>query len=288
MALQMTRESRKAALPRENRPEEVEIPLLLEGIFQFYGQDFRQYDPGMIRRRILSRMASEGLGSISQYQHRILRDRSCLNRLVKDLIPPARDFFDPPGFWSLLRRKIVPLLRTYPSSRLWVAGCSSGEEAYSLAILLQEEGLGSRAVVYATELDELMLAKARQGRLSSGRLEAARRNYRLSGGKSSLQRFGKRVDGTFALEGSLSARIVFASHSLATDSSFNEFNVILCRNLLSSFTPVLQSRVLSLLHQSLTVFGYLALGNRESLSRSRVADCYIPFSIRSHLYRRVH
>ena len=190
-----------------------------------------------LRARIQSRMRAEGAGSLSQYQHLLLRDRACLDRLIGALTATRRGLFDPPELWRLLRRKVLPVLRTYPSSKLWVAGCSTGEEAYSLAVLLQEEGLSPRAVVYATELDEGILARARQGCFSEEQFHAARRNYRRAGGRSSLQRHGTLSGGSFTFGGGLSGRIVFASHSLATDSSFNEFNVILCRNLLSAFSP---------------------------------------------------
>jgi chemotaxis protein methyltransferase CheR len=283
----MIRDSRKSAPSRGTRTEEVEIRLLLEAIFQLYGYDFRDYDPAKVRSRILSRLRAERLESVSQYQHLILRDRACLERLIEGLIHRRRALFDPPGLWRLLRRKVVPVLRTYPTSKLWVAGCATGEEAYSLAILLQEEGLGSRSVVYATELDETILTRARQGWLSPSQFASAQGNYRLAGGRASLQRHSTRSGSGFVLNGPISGRIVFASHSLATDSSFNEFNVILCRNLLSQFAPALQGRARSLLHQSLGIFGYLALGNRESMNDARFLGCYEPFSRENHLYRRI-
>ncbi|HZE96885.1 MAG TPA: CheR family methyltransferase [Planctomycetota bacterium] len=278
---------RKAAPPKENRAEEVEFRLLLEGIFQFYGHDFRQYDPDLVRAQVLHRLREEDVESISQYQHRVLRDRGCLERLIEGLVSRRRSLFDPPGFWKLLRRKVIPVLRTYPYSRLWVAGCATGEDAYSLAIVIQEEGLASRAQVYATELDEKILARARQGRISAERIDGARRNYRAAGGKATLQAYGSSRKGGFTMNGSLAGRVVFASHSLATDSSFNEFNVILCRNLLSSFSPALQGRARTLLHQSLGLFGYLALGHRESMDETRFADCYARVDGRNHLHRRV-
>jgi len=283
----MIRKPRTNAPPKEIRTEDVEIRLLLEGVFQLHGYDFRQYEPGKIRSRILSRLRAEGLESVSQYQHRILRDRGCLERLIEGLILRRRALFDPPGLWRLLRRKVIPVLRTYPTSRLWVAGCATGEEAYSLAILLQEEGLGSRSMVYATELDENILARARQGWLSPGQYASAQGNYKLTGGRASLASHLSRSGNGFVLNGPLSGRIVFASHSLATDSSFNEFNVILCRNLLSKFDPSLQGRARSLLHQSLGIFGYIALGSRESMNDTRLSGCYEPFNRENHLYRRI-
>jgi len=283
----MIRTPRKSAPPMENRTEDVEIRLLLDGIYQVHGYDFRQYDPSRIRSRVLTCLRAEGLESVSQYQHRILRDRACLERLIEGLISRRRALFDPPGLWRLLRRKVIPVLRTYPTSKLWVAGCATGEEAYSLAILLQDEGLGARAMVYATELDENILARARQGWLSPGQYASAQSNYKLAGGRVKLQRHATRSGNGFVLNGPLAGRIVFASHSLATDSSFNEFNLILCRNLLSKFTPTLQGRARSLLHQSLGIFGYLGLGNRESMNETRFAGCYEPFSRENHLFRRI-
>jgi chemotaxis protein methyltransferase CheR len=283
----MTRKSGSLAPPKETRAEDVEIRLLLEGIYQYYGHDFRLYDPERIRKKIRERLQEEKLESVSQYQHVLLRDRACLERLTSGLVAQRRELFDPPGFWRLLRSKVIPVLRTYPSSRLWVAGCATGEEAYSLAILLQEEGLASRSMVYATELEESVLARARQGWIPDGRLDAARRNYKEAGGRYSLPRYGHNRKGGLCLDGTLSGRVVFASHSLATDSSFNEFNIILCRNVLSWFSPALQGKALLLLHQSLGLFGYLGLGSQESLEDTRFADCYERFSPRNHLYRRV-
>lgn len=283
----MTRESRQAVSAREARTEDLEIRLLLEGIFQTYGHDFRAYDPGVLRARIRCRMDGERVDSVSRYQHLVLRDRRCLDRLVETLVPRRRDLFDPPGFWRLLRRKVVPVLRTYPSSRLWIAGCSTGEEAYSLAILLQEEGLSSRSMIYATDLDESVLAQARQGRLTPRAFDAGRRRYRLAGGRSSLGRYGTPVEGGLKMDGGIAGRIVFASHSLATDSSFNEFNLILCRNQLKLFTRELRDRVFVLLHQSLGLFGYLGLGARESPEGSPTSGCYESFSPRNRLYRRI-
>lgn len=283
----MTQKSRKVAPPGESRTEDVEIRLLLEGIYQYYGHDFRLYRPDKVRELILARLREEGLESISQYQHRILRDRACLERLAEGLVARPRELFDPPGFWKMLRRKVIPVLRTYPSSRLWVAGCGTGEEAYSLSVLLHEEGLSSRAMVYATELEESVLARARQGWIPEARMESARKKYQEAGGRASLAKYGRRRDEGFRLDGAISGRVVFASHSLATDSSFNEFNIILCRNILSWFSPALQGRACSLLHQSLGVFGYLGLGRGESMDDTRFAECYEPFSGRDHLFRRV-
>jgi chemotaxis protein methyltransferase CheR len=287
MALSMIRKSRKTEPPREQKAEDVEVRLLLEGIFQFYGYDFRQYEPSRLQALILSRLKAEGLDNLSQYQHRILRDRACLDRLIESVTANRRGMFDPPGLWKLLRERIVPVLRTYPTSKVWVPGCSSGEEAYSLAVLLQEEGLGHRSVVYATELDEGVIARARQGRLSAVQFAQARKNYRRSGGRSPLRQYGSETDQGFSFNGALSGRIVFATHSLATDSSFNEFNLILCRNLLSRFSPVLQGRARALLHQSLGMFGYLSLGARESMRDSSFIGCYEAFNRKHHLYRRI-
>lgn len=283
----MIREFRKPAPAKEIRPEEVELRLLLDGIYQLHGYDFRQYDLEKLRPRFAERMRREGLESLSQLQHRILRDRDCLQRLLADLIPRGRPMFDPPGFWLLLRRKIVPILRTYPSSRVWVAGCDGGEEAYALAVLLQEEGLGTRATVYATELDESALSRAREGRLEGDRLQAARRNYRQAGGRASFLRYGTRSGHGLLFERTLARRIVFASHSLATDSSFNEFNLIFCRTQLSMFSPELQVRACMLLHQSLGRFGFLALGANDAMDHPRFSGAYERVNARHHLLRRV-
>ncbi len=279
MALPVIRSS-PAERARSNGPEELEIRLLLEGIYQQSGYDFRDYAFPELRTCIRRRMREEGVDSVSRYQHRILRERSCLDRLVGEFAPAGKDLFSPPGFWLHLRRRILPVLRTYPSARLWVAGCASGEDAYSLAILLQEEGLGPRSVIYATELDEARLDRARLGRLEPDRLAASRRNYRRAGGRRPLA--------ALPLPDAPGAGcILFASHSLATDASFNEFNLILCRDLLPRFAPPLQARVLDLLHQSLGLFGFLALGARDSLRAWRHAAAYERLSSRHGIYRRI-
>lgn len=270
-----------------NSLEDIEIPLLLEGIFRHYGFDFRNYAQASIRRRILSRVQAEGLHTVSGLQERVLHDPACMERLLLALTVQVTSMYRDPSFYAAFRQKIVPLLRTYPYVRLWHAGCSTGEEVYSMAILLREEGLYERCRLYATDLSEAVLRLAKAGVYPLDPMKAYTENYLRAGGKASFSEYYTANNEKALLRPWLQQNIVFAQHNLVTDATFNEFNVILCRNVMIYFNKALQEHVHGLLRQSLVRLGVLALGRRESLKFTRVEPYYEELDAQEKLYRRV-
>jgi chemotaxis protein methyltransferase CheR len=267
--------------------EKIEIELLLEGIFRHFGFDFRSYAYASLRRRIWKRIEAEGLRTVSALQDRVLHDTAVMERLLMDLSVNVTAMFRDPGFYRTFRLQVVPLLRTYPFIRIWHAGCSTGEEVYSMAILLTEEGLYDRARIYATDINEQVLQRARAGIFPLDKMQEYTQNYLRAGGTRSFSEYY-----TAAYEGALFSpalvqNVVFAQHNLVTDRSFSEFNVILCRNVMIYFDRSLQNRVHQLFYDSLPMYGILALGSKESLKFSSFEDSYEAISPREKIYRKV-
>jgi chemotaxis protein methyltransferase CheR len=242
-----------------------EVRLLLEGIHERYGFDFRDYAEASIRRRILRRVHAEGLATISALQDRVLHDTECMERLLLSLTVHVTSMYRDPLFFKVFRNKVVPLLRTYPFIRIWHAGCSTGEEVYSTAILLEEEGVYDRCRIYATDLSESVLRAAKSGIFTLHHMKEYSENYLQAGGSRSLSDYYTASYERAIFRESLRRNVVFAQHNLVTDSSFNEFNVILCRNVMIYFNRTLQNRVHGLLYQSLGRLGVLGLGRKESM-----------------------
>ena len=267
--------------------EELEIELLLEAVFRHYGFDFRSYAYASLRRRLWKRIETEGLSTVSALQDRVLHDPEMMNKLLLDLSINVTAMFRDPSFYVTFREKVVPLLRTYPFFRIWHAGCSTGEEVYSMAILLEEEGLYERARVYATDINEVVVHKAKSGIFPIDRMQEYTENYIKAGGKRSFSEYyTAKYDGAL-FSPALLKNVVFSQHNLVTDRSFSEFNVILCRNVLIYFDKALQSRVHRLFYDSLTMFGVLALGSKESLRFSKYESCYESISAPDKIYRKV-
>jgi chemotaxis protein methyltransferase CheR len=268
--------------------ERLEIELLLEGVYKHYGFDFRSYAYASIRRRLWKRVEGEGLSTISGLQARILHDPDAMERLLLDLSVNVTAMFRDPTFYQEFRDKVIPLLRTYPFIRIWHAGCSTGEEVFSMAILLEEEGLYDRARLYATDINDVVLQRARQGIFPLERMQEYTENYLRAGGKRSFSEYyTAKYDGALFTP-TLTRNIVFSQHNLVTDRSFSEFHVIFCRNVLIYFDKALQNRVHSLFYDSLVMFGVLALGSKESLKFSQYEPCYEKLSPTEKLYRKVH
>lgn len=267
--------------------EELELRLLLEGIQSRYGFDFRGYDPAGLRRRVRRRVRLERLASVSALQERVLRDRDCLERLIADIAVRPVPLFHPPAFFRGLREAVIPLLRTYPSPRVWNPGCAAAGDLYSLCILLEEENLGRRSTVYATDLTDSLLERVRGGTLSAPGLEGAGEKYARAGGKKSLAEYLRKRDGTYAFSPSLTANVVFGTHYFGTDGALNEFHLIVCRQWPALFKGELRERLYDLLHRSLAPFGFLGLGNRDALESSPVRPCYRPVQGRPGLFRKV-
>jgi chemotaxis protein methyltransferase CheR len=267
--------------------EEIELSLLLEGVFRQYGFDFREYAPASLRRRVWRRVYAEGLSTISALQNRLLHDPACMERLLLDLSINVTTMFRDPGFYSAFRQKVVPMLRTYPFTRVWIAGCSTGEEVYSIAILLEEEGLYDRTRIYATDINEAVVERARAGVFPLDKMREYTQNYINAGGSRAFSEYYlAKYDGA-QFQRSLVDNVVFAQHNLVSDRSFNEFNVIVCRNVMIYFDRALQERVHRLFYESLVTFGVLGLGHRESIRQSPHEDRYEGLDPAEKLYRKV-
>src|SRR5437773_227443 len=273
--------------PREDDLEEIELALLLEGAYRRYGFDFREYAPASLRRRVWRRVHAEGLETISGLTEKLLHDSATMERLLLDLSINVTAMFRDPSFYVAFRRKVVPLLRTYPYTRIWVAGCSTGEEVYSLAILLQEEGVYERARIYATDINESVLDRARAGVFPLEKMQEYTQNYIRGGGTRAFSEYYVAAYDGAQFQRSLIENVVFAQHNLVSDRPFNEFHVIVCRNLLIYFDRTLQDRVHGLFYESLATFGVLGLGAKESIHFSPHEDCYEEVDPAEKLYRRI-
>jgi chemotaxis protein methyltransferase CheR len=266
--------------------EKIEIKLLTEGIYRHYGFDFRDYSMPSLKRRVWKRVYAEGLSTISSLQDKVLHDSASMERLLLDLSINTTAMFRDPSFYIAFRRKVVPMLRTYPFVRIWHAGCSTGEEVYSMAILLHEEGLLDRCRIYATDINEAVLQRARDGIFPLNTMQENTSNYIAAGGTGTFSEYyTARYDNTI-FRPSLRENVVFAQHNLVTDSSFNHFNVIFCRNVLIYFNNTLQERVQKLFLDSMEMFGILGLGKKETIRYSSVANNYEEIDAEERLYRR--
>jgi chemotaxis protein methyltransferase CheR len=267
--------------------ERIEIDVLLEAIYRRYGFDFREYAYASLKRRLWRRIHAEVLHSISGLQERVLHDPTCMERLLLDLSINVTAMFRDPSFYVAFREKIVPLLRTYPFTRIWNAGCSTGEEVYSLAILLAEEGVYDRTRIYATDINEEVLARAKAGVFPLDKMREYTSNYIRAGGKTAFSEYYVAAYDGARFSPSLVENVVFAQHNLVSDRSFNEFNVVVCRNVLIYFDRSLQARVHELFHESLARFGVLALGHRETIRFTPFEDAYEALDSDERIYRKV-
>lgn len=274
-----------SAAPLPPTVEDIEVGLLLEGVYRQYGYDFRDYAMSSVRRRLRHLVREEGLTTVSGLQEKVLHDPRCLQRFVLALSVNVTSMFRDPAFYKALRERVVPLLRTYPKVRIWHAGCSTGEEAYSFAIVLEEEGLYDRCHIYATDMNEPVLKRAAAGEVPLRGMRENTANYIRSGGRRAFASFYTAVGDRAVLHPSLRRNIVFAQHNLVTDGSFNEFNVVFCRNVLIYFNRDLQARVHRLFYQSLVRFGFLALGSKETVQFSAHQAAYEDLGER--IYRKV-
>jgi chemotaxis protein methyltransferase CheR len=272
---------------RDNEREDVEIQLLLEAIFRCYGFDFRQYAPGSLKRRIWYSAREQGAATISGLQEKVIHDPNCMERLLLALSISVTAMFRDPGFYLAFRNRVAPWLRDQPMVRIWHAGCSTGEEAYSMAILLREEGLYERSRIYATDMSEVVLSKAQEGIFPVASMREHTTNYLKAGGKGSFAEFYTARYDHAILHADLRRNILFARHNLVTDASFNEFHVILCRNVLIYFNRSLQAHVHRLFYESLQLSGVLGLGMKEALMFSPHEADYEELDGPARLYRKV-
>jgi chemotaxis protein methyltransferase CheR len=268
------------------RLEDIEIRLLLEGLYQRYHYDFRNYAYASIKRRLKQAREQLGYRSFSAMQEALLHDARVLPRLLGYLTVQVSELFRDPGYFRAIREKVVPHLRTYPSLRLWIAGCSTGEELYSFVILLREEGLEERTLFYATDINQEALARAEAGVYDLDRMKLFTENHRKSGGKSSLSDYYTAAYGKAVFDKSLRSRVVFSDHSLVTDAVFAEMHLISCRNVLIYFDRPLQDRAVGLFRDSLARKGFLGLGSKESLRFSAHGDAFSEWVREDKLYQK--
>jgi chemotaxis protein methyltransferase CheR len=261
-----------------------EIKQFLESIRFVYGYDFTEYSEASVKRRIQAFMDSNKINSVKDLGRIVLKDEPVFEKFVQDITVNVTEMFRDPMFYKSLRKHVVGRLGTYPFIKIWIAGCSTGEEVYSLAILLREEGLLERAVIYATDINQAALQKAKEGISPIDSMKGYTENYMKAGGKNSFSDYYKAKYNSVLWDKSLRQNIVFSVHNLAMDKSFNEFQLILCRNVLIYFNQSLQSKVIDLFYESLCAFGFLALGNKESLLFSQKQKCFDDIDRKEKIY----
>ncbi|WP_285020758.1 CheR family methyltransferase [Novosphingobium sp. fls2-241-R2A-195] len=266
--------------------EDIEIRLLLEAIYRRYHYDFRNYAQASIRRRLRQARERMGFATFSALQDKLLHDPALAAQVLRFLTVQVSDFFRDPSYFKALREKVVPHLRTYPSLKVWIAGCSAGEELHSLTILFREEGLEKRTLFYATDINSEALEAAERGIYPLERIKAFTENHRLSGGRSSLSDYYTTGYGGAVFDKSLRERVVFSDHSLVTDAVFSEMHLISCRNVMIYFDRALQDRAVGLFRDSLTRNGFLGLGSKESLRFSAHSADFADFVREEKIYQR--
>ncbi len=266
--------------------DDIEMSLLLEALHRRYHYDFRGYAATSIRRRLTHAQERLGCRSLSALQDRVLHDPAVLPQLIGYLTIQVSEMFRDPGYYRMLREQVVPHLRTYPSIKVWVAGCANGEELYSLAILFREEGLEQRTLFYATDISPAARERAESGVFGIDRIAQFTENHRLSGGRTSLSDYYTAAYGAAIFDKTLRARTVFSEHSLASDEVFSEVHLVSCRNVLIYFDRHLQDRAIRLFGESLVHGGFLGLGSTETLRFSAHAGDFVTFAESERIYRR--
>lgn len=269
-----------------NSTDEIELKLLLEALFRQYHYDFRGYSMASIKRRVKQAREHFRCETYSQLQDKILHHPELLPELLSFLTVQVSEMFRDPLYFRTIREKVIPHLHTYPSLKVWVAGCSTGEELYSFAILFHEEGLGERTMFYATDINPEALKKAEAGVYNLDRLQLFTSNHQRSGGKSSLSDYYTAGYGAATFNKNLRRKVVFSDHSLVSDAVFAEMHLISCRNVLIYFDRELQDRAIGLFKDSLTRRGFLGLGSKESLRFSHHSDAFIDFDRSERLFQK--
>jgi chemotaxis protein methyltransferase CheR len=270
-----------------DRVEEIEIDLLLEALFRRFHYDFRHYAKSSIRRRLKQLRDRLGYRTYTRMLEGLLHDPAVLPQFISYLTVQVSDLFRDPTYFRGLREHVVPHLRTYPSLKVWVAGCSNGEEVYSLAILFREEGLEQRTMFYATDINPSALEAASAGVYSLERMRGFTENHQRSGAKTSLSEYYTAAYGKATFDRTLRERVVFADHSLVTDAVFGEMHLISCRNVLIYFDNTLQNRALGLFNESLVRKGFLGLGSKENLRFTNQADAFREFVPGERIYQKI-
>jgi chemotaxis protein methyltransferase CheR len=271
---------------KEEHIETIEIDLLLEAVFRRSGYDFRSYARASIERKTRQFLSDNGCSAISDLIGRALHDENFLGRLVQSFSISVTEIFRDPFVYRALREQIIPLLRTWPHVKIWCAGCATGEEVYSLAIVLKEEGIYDRCTIYATDFNDTSLDRARQGVYPLENIREATRKYQAAGAKSYFSRYYHARYGAAAMDNSLRDRVTFANHNLVTDHVFGEMQLVFCRNVLIYFNRDLQNKVLKLFTDSLSYGGILCLGTKENLQFTEVSDRYAVVNYDAKYYKK--
>jgi len=264
----------------------MEIDFLLEGIYQLSGYDFRQYARSSITRRVLNRMKADNLPTVSRVLEKAIHQEGFLEVLLDDFSINVTEMFRDPAFFRALREQVIPVLAKLPKIRIWHAGCSSGEEVFSMAILLKEAGLADKSLIYATDFNEHILEKAKKGIFPLNKMQAYTKNYLKAGGVRAFSEYYKADQSAAYMDASLVENIIFWQHNLVTDQVFNEFDCIICRNVLIYFTTELQNKVQRLFYESLGSGGFLGLGDKETLRFTEVAPGYSDFVEEQRIYQK--
>lgn len=270
-----------------NENEKIEFDLLLQAIYQKYGYDFRDYAKASIRRRLRYRLSQSKLKTISEMQHELLNDKKFFDRLLLDLTINVTEMFRDPSFFKVLREIVISELKKQPFIKVWHAGCSSGEEIYSTAILLKENGMYESSLIYATDTNELVLDKAKSGIFPIEKMKDFTVNYRKAGGLASFADYYTARYDNAIMDNSLKKNIVFSNHNLVTDSVFGEMDLIMCRNVLIYFNRELQDRVFRLFMDSLRPGGFLCLGTKETVRFSSLSENFENVIENEKIYRRI-
>lgn len=267
--------------------EDIEIQLLLDGIFQHYGYDFRDYAISSLKRRIKISVEDEHVETISGFQEKILHDSMCMIRFIDTMSIGVTEMFRDPAFYLAFRKDVVPVLKHLPSIRVWHAGCSTGEEVYSMAILLKEEGLLEKTTLYATDMNEEALQKAKEGIYSIKATKQYNDNYIMTGGSESFAKYYTAKYDNAIIKPELKTKIVWAEHNLVTDGSFNEFDAIICRNVMIYFNKALQNHTHKLFYESLSATGFFIIGNKENINLSPYEKYYKVIDPKWKIYRKI-
>lgn len=273
-------------MPINHADFDLELRLLLEAIYHKYQHDFRNYSASSLRRRMAQALTYFRCRSLSQLQDRVLHDPDVFPQMLQFLTVQVSEMFRDPSYFKAIRDKVVPILHTYPSVKIWVAGCSSGEELWSLAILMEEEGLANRTLFYATDINPEALRLAEAGIYPTDRIAGFSKNYLAAGGKRSLSDYYHAAYGAASFARGLKSQMVFANHSLATDSVFSETQLVSCRNVLIYFNKGLQDRAFGLFHESLSRRGFLMLGSKETLDFSAYSSRFETLTRPERIYRK--
>jgi chemotaxis protein methyltransferase CheR len=271
---------------QKSQIENIEIDLLLEAIFRRYGHDFRHYARASVERRVRQFLPKANCATISEMIPKLLHDAAFFEAFLGQFSITVTEMFRDPPVYRSIREKVLPVLKTYPFIKVWHAGCASGEEAYSLAVVLKEAGMYDRTTIYATDFNDLILQKAREGIYDLENMKLFTKNYQGSGGTRSFSQYYHAEYGAIAMDQTLRRNITFANHNLVTDSVFTEAHLILCRNVLIYFDRDLQNRVLALFRDSLIRGGFLCLGSKESIQFSEVGNDFRAFDERSRIYQK--